>query len=73
YAINEGEQTLCLIPQSLAGITLEIRYAHSTDGTTWPDYQNGKLISIDLSTIAPAWTPATCYNYILTISPDQNL
>lgn len=71
YAINEGEETLCMIPQPLAGVTLEIRYAHSPDGITWPDYQGGKLITIDLNTIASAWTPAALYNYILAIDPQQ--
>lgn len=70
YPINDNQETLCMIPQPLANVTLEIRYAHSPDGTTWPDYEQGKLITINLNTIAPAWAPAALYNYILTISPE---
>lgn len=69
YAINDGLETLCMIPQTLTGLVLEIKYAYSIDGIIWPDYQNGKTISVQLDTISSAWTQATCYNYILNIDP----
>lgn len=71
YSINDGDQTLMMLPQLLTDVVLDIRYAYSVDGIVWPDYAQGKLLSVSLSTFSPSWVESRRYNYILNIDPSS--
>lgn len=72
YSINDGDETLLMIPQALSGIVLEIRYAYSEDGKIWPDYEDGKLLSVPLSKVSVNWAQSKNYNYVININPSQS-
>lgn len=72
YELNDADETLMMIPQTLENIVLNINFAYSQDGKTWPDYNDGKQINVPLSKISSHWKPSKQYRYLLAITPNSD-
>lgn len=69
YELNDADQTLMMIPQSLQNITVAVNYSYSADGISWPISQADQELAIALNTISSHWQSDQQYRYVLNISP----
>lgn len=71
WGITDQDESLMMIPQTLTGLELEVRYSYSSDGVEWTDYVSGSAMDFVLSTLSSHWNPNKRYNYILNIYPGK--
>lgn len=71
HAINDGDEALMMIPQSLQNVELEVCYAYSADGIAWEEYKNGVAVTVKLGEFNTHthWNPNKAIRYVINITP----